>query len=200
MPSQPNIFQIIKTVLGSPIEGSQALLVRGISVGNALLLLALGFAFVSLFAVAVVSQMYTLSAKTLLFTAKIGLVAVLFLLILGLLTYLATKIFKEVSISRIILVAALGSIVLVALIVLLLAVLLLFKDSLINTFVDGPLGFTPPVILVCLVFGFALLHLINIAKQSMVTSGLSVSASWYLAPLLVAAAMYIANTFSNWFI
>jgi ATP-binding cassette subfamily F protein 3 len=62
------------TVLGSPIEGCQALLFNGFSLGKAMLLLILGYLFTSLFAMAVMSQMYALSTKTILFTAKIGLV------------------------------------------------------------------------------------------------------------------------------
>jgi hypothetical protein len=197
MQGSPNILRIIITVLGSPIEGCQALLFNGFSVAKAMLLLVLGYLFTSLFAIAVVSQMYVLSNKTILFTAKIGLVGLLFVLMVGVLTYLVTKVSAEVSISRIMQVAGLCSIVTMVLVLFLLILLLLFKDSLLDTFVDGPLTITAPIMLFGMLFVYGLLHILNVVKQSFAASGLSSSASWYLSPLVVVGSFFITYSIGN---
>jgi len=167
------------------------LLFNGFSVAKAMLLLVLGYLFMSAFAVAVVSQMYVLSTKTILFTAKIGLVGLFFVLMVGLLTYLVTKVSAEVSISRIMQVAGLCSIVMMVLVLFLLILLLLFKDSLLHTFVDGPLTITAPIMLLGLLFVYGLLHISNVINQSFAASGLHPTISWYLSPMVVAGSVFI---------
>ncbi len=191
MQGSPSILRIILTVLGKPIEGCQALLFNGFSLGKAMLLLILGYLFMASFAMAVVSQMYALSTKTILFTAKIGLVGLLFVLMVGLLTYLVTKVFAEVSLTRLMQVAGLSSVVIMVLAVFLLILLLVFKSSLLHTFVDGPLTLTVPIMLLGLLFVYSLLHFSNIVKQSFAASGLSSSVSWYLSPMVVAGSIFI---------
>ena len=197
MQGSPSILRIIITVLGSPIVGCQALLFNGFSVAKAMLLLILGYLFMASFAMAIVSQMYALSAKTILFTAKIGLVGLLFVLMVGLLTYLVTKVFAEVNISRIMQVAGLCSIITMVLAVFLLILLLVFKISLLQTFVDGPIVFTIPVVLLCLLMAYSLLHISNVVKQSFAASGLHPTMIWYLSPLVLAGSMFITHSVTS---
>lgn len=195
-----SFLALVKHVLRSPSEGTHAALARPYPITTALLLMGLGWLVATLFAVAITSQMYVLSAKTLLFTAKVGTVGLFFVTVLGLLTYLFTQIFTRATPLTIIRVAGLASLGNMVLVVLLLVLLLVFRDSLIDTFANGPVAPTPPVVLLCLLVLYGLFYMLTTVQQALSVAGLSKSKQWFLPPLILTAAIYITYGVGGWWI
>ncbi|CAN5240546.1 hypothetical protein BH09BAC1_BH09BAC1_16640 [soil metagenome] len=193
-------FQLIGQVLWSPVTGVIKVLQQANPAFYSLSLMALAFVFVTGFALAIISQMYVFTAKTVLFGVKIGFNALLFACVLGLLTHLVKRIFTTSSIKNDLMVSGLASVALIAQTVLLLILLLLFRDSLINTFVEGPITFSPQVALLFFVVLYGVLFFLNLVQQSLLVSGICASRSWYLAPLIVVATVYISTNVGSWLI
>ncbi len=162
--------------------------------------MGVAFIFVTSFALAIISQMYVLSAKTIMFGVKIGLSFFLFLLMLSLVVFLVKKIFAVTTFKSDLMVGGLAGLALMVQTVLLLIVLLLFRDSLITMFVDGPVTFSPQVALLFFVIAYGGLYMLLLVQQSLSIAGVSPSRSWYLSPLVVAAAVFIARNVGEWMI
>lgn len=194
------VLQVIKHVLWSPVTGTQLVLANTVSVRIAAALMGVAFIFVTSFALAIISQMYVLSAKTIMFGVKIGLSFFLFLLMLSLVVFLVKKIFAVTTFKSDLMVGGLAGLALMVQTVLLLIVLLLFRDSLITMFVDGPVTFSPQVALLFFVIAYGGLYMLLLVQQSLSIAGVSPSRSWYLSPLVVAAAVFIARNVGEWMI